>query len=242
MELYSALSDCLARIDAASSAPVVWASVKDFIARLGYTHIVALDLTKLAGGVGGATIYSDRPREQLEAAEREMGQPRHPVIAKLLATELPFLISDLRNAPEHKGKRWPEMLADVVKRGDGVVVPVFAGNELRVGINFAGEKPDTSALARGMLQVLAHAAIDKLNRGDESKPSRGSPTLSVREAQCLRLVAVGQTDIDAGGALGISPRTVRFHIDSAKTKLGVTTRIQAVAKALREKIIAADPN
>ena len=43
-------------------------------------------------------------------------------------------------------------------------------------------------------------------------------------------VADGKTDFEVGKILSISPRTVRFHIRNAKTKLGVATRIQAVAK------------
>lgn len=53
--------------------------------------------------------------------------------------------------------------------------------------------------------------------------------LSKRESECLRWVAEGKTDGEAGKILGISPRTVRFHINNAKDKPGVATRIQAVA-------------
>jgi DNA-binding CsgD family transcriptional regulator len=45
-------------------------------------------------------------------------------------------------------------------------------------------------------------------------------------------VADGKTDVEVGKILDISPRTVRFHINNAKVKLGVSTRIQAVAKRL----------
>ena len=63
--------------------------------------------------------------------------------------------------------------------------------------------------------------------------------LSPREAECLRLSAHGNTDGDIGRKLGISARTARFHIENAKKKLGVATRVQAVAEALRRKAIAA---
>jgi DNA-binding CsgD family transcriptional regulator len=63
--------------------------------------------------------------------------------------------------------------------------------------------------------------------------------LSPRETECLRLSARGKTDIQIGRVLGISPRTARFHVENAKKKLGVATRVQAVAEALRIKVIAA---
>jgi DNA-binding CsgD family transcriptional regulator len=54
--------------------------------------------------------------------------------------------------------------------------------------------------------------------------------LTRRESECLHWVAGGKTDFEVGKILEISPRTVRFHITNAKTKLGVATRIQAVVK------------
>jgi LuxR family quorum sensing-dependent transcriptional regulator/LuxR family quorum-sensing system transcriptional regulator CciR len=90
---------------------------------------------------------------------------------------------------------------------------------------------------RALLQVVAHSAVERaLALRDGRSPSVSA--LSAREAQCLRHVAIGRPDAEIGQLLGISPRTVRFHVDSAKQKLGVQTRIQAVAKALRERIIA----
>ena len=71
----------------------------------------------------------------------------------------------------------------------------------------------------------------------EQKSPQGSVVLSVRETQCLSYIATGHEDEQISRLLGISPRTVRFHVDSAKAKLGVTSRVQAVTKALRERII-----
>jgi DNA-binding CsgD family transcriptional regulator len=38
--------------------------------------------------------------------------------------------------------------------------------------------------------------------------------------------------------LGISERTVRFHLNSAREKLNCTTTTQAVAKAVAQQLIA----
>jgi DNA-binding CsgD family transcriptional regulator len=148
------------------------------------------------------------------------------------------LASELRKDPRYIGQPWTELMADVVKRGDGLIVPVYRGEDPKAGLIFGGERPDTSAIARSTLQVIAHAAVDRYFELRDGASLPSAKALTVRETQCLRMVAVGRTDADVGQLLGISPRTVRFHIDSTKTKLGVTTRIQAVAKALRDKIIA----
>ncbi len=235
---YANLAETLSRVTRASSHAVLWASVKDFVGQLGYTNVVAVDAARLAAGVGGAVLYSDTPPELLKAIDSQLVYAEHPIVLRSLRNPSPFLISELRDDPAERGKPWTELLADVVRRGDGLAVPVYQGIEPRGGINYGGLTPDTSTLARGMIQVVSHAAIDRAFELRSGQPASSLLGLSVREAQCLRHVAIGHPDAEIGQLLGISPRTVRFHVDSAKAKLGVSTRIQAVAKALRERIIA----
>jgi len=237
MEQYSGLSEALARVSTAWSLPSLWAAVKEFGARFGYTHMFVVDAARLVGGARQAVIYTDTP--QLPAdIDRDLTYEKHPIILRGLSSPTPFLISELRRAPGVGNARWTEHLADVVKRGDGLVVPIYQGSEPIAGFSWGGEHPDTSALARAMLQVVGHAAIERLFALRDGKAPPVAHALTMRETQCLRYVAIGHSDAEIGQMLGISPRTVRFHVDSAKTKLGVSTRVQAVAKALRERIIA----
>ena len=62
--------------------------------------------------------------------------------------------------------------------------------------------------------------------------------LTQREREVLRLLSDGNTNDQIGAALGISPQTVRTHVQKAMEKLGATTRVQAVATALRESLIS----
>lgn len=57
-------------------------------------------------------------------------------------------------------------------------------------------------------------------------------SLSHREATCLRFKALGKSDQDVADILGISKSTVRFHIELARSRLGASNVIQAVAKSL----------
>ena len=50
----------------------------------------------------------------------------------------------------------------------------------------------------------------------------------------LRLLAEGMSNKAIGGALGVSPRTVNFHLDNIFSKLGVASRTEAVVYALRQ--------
>jgi DNA-binding NarL/FixJ family response regulator len=64
------------------------------------------------------------------------------------------------------------------------------------------------------------------------------PSLTQRERDVLRLLANGQSNEEIGKALFISPETVRTHVRKAMNKLEADTRTEAVAKALRQKLIA----
>lgn len=61
--------------------------------------------------------------------------------------------------------------------------------------------------------------------------------LTQREREVLRLLADGSSNETIGSILSISPQTVRTHLQKAMEKLGATTRVQAVATALRESLI-----
>lgn len=66
--------------------------------------------------------------------------------------------------------------------------------------------------------------------------SAGVP-LSQRERECLELAANGQTTDDIAHKLDIRHRTVQFHFDSIRTKLGAANRQEAIAMAMRNGVI-----
>jgi DNA-binding NarL/FixJ family response regulator len=62
--------------------------------------------------------------------------------------------------------------------------------------------------------------------------------LTQRERDVLRLLADGNSNEQIGSSLSISPQTVRTHVQKAMEKLGASTRVQAVATALRDSLIS----
>lgn len=109
--------------------------------------------------------------------------------------------------------------------------------------------------ARGF--VLKEAPLDDLVRAVETVAEGGTyvdpvlagvlahsdaagelPSLTHRERDVLRLLADGHSNEEIGKQLFISPETVRTHIRKAMGKLDADTRTQAVAKALRQSLIA----
>jgi len=63
------------------------------------------------------------------------------------------------------------------------------------------------------------------------------PPLSPRERECLQWVCWGKSSSDIGTILNLSPRTIDSYLEKSCAKLRVRTRIEAVAVAVRLKLI-----
>ena len=58
-----------------------------------------------------------------------------------------------------------------------------------------------------------------------------------RETEVLRLVAAGKTNPEIAAELSVSRHTVKRHLDNLFARLGLSSRAEATAYALREGII-----
>lgn len=83
-------------------------------------------------------------------------------------------------------------------------------------------------------EALVATVIDQ-----KLRPMTHGAPISRRERQCLALAANGQTGDDIAYKLGITARTVQFHFDSIRSKLGAASRQEAIAKAVQAGIVYA---
>ncbi len=96
-------------------------------------------------------------------------------------------------------------------------------------------------LIRAVKDVAAGTTyVDPVLAGTLAASSVGSqlPQLTQREREVLRLLADGLSNEEIGKRLFISAETVRTHVRKAMDKLDADTRTQAVARALRDHLIA----
>jgi DNA-binding CsgD family transcriptional regulator len=110
-----------------------------------------------------------------------------------------------------------------------------AAFEIMPGRNASDENPQTPALSREF-RILAsyfHSHVLRMNGYDVERDM----LVSARELDCLRWTAAGKTAWEASVILGISERTVRFHLNAAREKLNCATTTQAVAKAIVNQLI-----
>jgi DNA-binding NarL/FixJ family response regulator len=82
---------------------------------------------------------------------------------------------------------------------------------------------------------LTKTFIEEVRLGEADGP-RAAP-LSKREREILQKVADGSTTRQVATELGISPHTVKTHLERIFEKLGANDRAQAVAIAIRTGIV-----
>jgi DNA-binding NarL/FixJ family response regulator len=87
---------------------------------------------------------------------------------------------------------------------------------------------------------LTKTFIEEVRMSDSGSSGQGAPgttPLSKREREILQKVADGSTTKQVASELGISPHTVKTHLERIFEKLGANDRAQAVAIAIRTGIV-----
>jgi DNA-binding NarL/FixJ family response regulator len=85
-----------------------------------------------------------------------------------------------------------------------------------------------------MLEMIINARLAGVAR-NEVWPKL--VTLNDREIESLTWVARGKTSAEIADLVGLSKRTIDFHLDNARIKLGAATRTEAAIKAAMGKLI-----
>ncbi len=102
---------------------------------------------------------------------------------------------------------------------------------LRAGaVEYVTKNVSGPDLVEIIARVRRQARTDSLIVDLEHEP-RG--LLSDRELQVLRMISQAQSNRDIGASLSIAEGTVKRHTNNIYTKLGATSRIDAVRKAIR---------
>lgn len=113
--------------------------------------------------------------------------------------------------------------------GQGLVVPIHQPSGPLGAILLNGQHVDFSEKAKPVLRMIAYyywEIIQELEQAEDDWQPTYSP-LTKRQTECLQWVSQGKSDWEIGQILGLSEGTVHRHIERAKTRLAVATRMQA---------------
>jgi NarL family two-component system response regulator LiaR len=85
-----------------------------------------------------------------------------------------------------------------------------------------------ATLSADVTEVMVHAA---------GQPPKPGLDLTERERAVLALMVEGLNNSQIAGKLGVSPSTIKSHVSNILAKLGVSSRTEAVALALRHGLV-----
>ena len=126
----------------------------------------------------------------------------------------------------------PGYLSEALKTGaSGYVLKYATSREIinAIGKALAGEFSLNRGIATRLLRNLLDEQVPIRPDGHPRSPF--FERLTPREIEVLRLIVRGSTNQDIARDLHISVSTVKKHVRSITTKLGVSDRVQAAVKA-----------
>jgi DNA-binding NarL/FixJ family response regulator len=106
----------------------------------------------------------------------------------------------------------------------------------------AGDRERAAALLKASLESAREIGMRALEErvakhlNELSGPSAPGD-LTAREAEVLRLIAIGRSNADIATALSISLNTVATHVRNILAKTGCANRTEAAAYAMRKGIM-----
>lgn len=208
--------------------------LRDGVWALGFHHF-------LLQGPTGQIWLADLPQDWTPVS----GPAGDAVLVTAAQSYAPFLWSDISRlialTPAQNGFIDAAHAAGV---GAAVTVPIHRARHADQGGSysvFAGccsfmmktgiALPLSSLAAAHYVGALAFDAAESLCQEQTCETPRG-PHLTPRQRDCVVLVAQGKSDWEIGQLLGISESTVHKHIEDAKRRFAVSTRIQLVVRSL----------
>lgn len=151
-------------------------------------------------------------------------------------------LMDLR-LPKMNGVDAIAKIRDATPGARIIVLTTFDGDEDIYRALQAGAK---GYLLKGMDLAELTEAIRTVHAGKTRIPPRvaeklaermSGATLTGRELEVLKLIVAGKSNKDIGNTLFIAEATVKTHVNSLLSKLGVEDRTQAATTALQRGIV-----
>jgi PAS domain S-box-containing protein len=202
-----------------------------------------IDAALAAAGDGAFVVAADgRVLLWNRAAERLLGYTAREVVGKPCC-EVFAAVDDRGNRLCYRGCHVMTLvgMGEPVQNFD-MRTRTKAGRPVWLNVSILPVKGDAGTITIHLLRDVTAArellalVHDRLAAAASGGAEPASP-LTRRELEILRLLAAGRGTGAMAEALHVSPATVRNHVQNLFTKLGVHSRLEAVAHATRRRLL-----
>lgn len=194
------------------------------LVRFAFANSGANELLPLWNTLPLADLYAGLGFGRSDPIQRALARLRRPVTEAMIAREESGDVERLTRFMNESGV------------SGFVAAPAFkdAGVAAAFILFYSSAAPSEAAWVAGLVApVLFERAVLRAEApvgGQQAKPPN---MLTPRELECLIWSADGKTSWEISEILAVSERTVNAHLGRAIRKLGVVSRTQAVAEAIR---------
>ena len=141
-------------------------------------------------------------------------------------------------------RRWPDVkVVMLTSYGDDTLIfrAIQAGASgyilKQVGAQALVDAIDALRRGEALLDpVVTQRVLARVRQSEIDRQTVAFKDLSDREMEILALVAKGKSNVEIAQELSLSSTTVRNHVSTILTKLGLTNRIEAATYAVRHDI------
>lgn len=223
--------DFVDAIEATDTFCGVISQFEKVIGELGFHAYIMARIPTPGESLAQMTVANGWPGQWFELYNRENFCAADPIPRHCFNSLNPF---EWKDAPYDR-ERDPAahevmMRARDFRLYEGFCIPIHY-DDATAAVSMAGEQPYLDAQTKSALHlmgVFTHGRLRALSRHAAAHSRR----LSEIEAEVLRWAARGKTAWETGQILGLSERTVRWHLEEAQRKLMTKNKTATVAAAL----------
>ena len=212
------------------------------VGSMGYCFVTVWDFPSPGQSPKDFVLLNNRPREYDEQYIKKNYVTIDPLLRTVRRTLSPVAWSDIPATEISKEVAQIFHAANESGATNGIVIPIVQASGSISIFSASGPGPDVSPHARRALEIIGILSHQLLQRA--AKAAAGVPDpppltvpLTDREREILIWSALGRGADQIAEILGISERTVRFHVSAAMQKLGAANKTHAVSLALARRLI-----
>lgn len=209
----------------------------EFAHEMDFELISAALVVDCPGRDSAFVMIGNTPEAFLASSRDPEASARDPVIQRMKRLSAPFIYDQATYVDDGAADLWEEQAVFGYRTGVSMALHLPGGRHFLMGVDRARELPaDDTRITRMVadLQLLAVHAQDAAVRLllAEAQEKLDLPRLTAREREVLHWTGEGKSSWEVGTILGMSEHTVNFHLRNLMSKLDVTSKHQAVLKAL----------
>lgn len=227
--------DAVAAIQNACCLDAVIETIGHEFQRLGFSIIVGAQVSKRTSGQQVELLFGKIDHPWVSHYEARGWGQNCPIASS--AQTRPLTWTEIKRLALAEDQRLIFSELNEFSLTDGHVVSIDRYDGFKTIVSLAGSNIDlTDPCVRTATHLMSiYFGLVGFELWEKHRPCAGE--LTARQKDCLRWVREGKTAWEIGSILGVSARTVEEHLALACRRLGVRTRIQAVAEAALRGLI-----